>query len=86
MKKISNNKITLDNHTQKLLIITTLRYMLGRSSYGVEWIQSFILKNKDLLTEDVKSLIYRDVNNYVKDSTDINNMGWVKFLKELSDD
>lgn len=52
-------KITEDEQT--LLIVSSVRYALGRQSYIVSWMCDFILKNKERISQHVLELIIRDV-------------------------
>lgn len=78
-----------------LVIVSALRYALGRKTYIVPTMQNFILKYlEDPEMQKIKNIIVKDVKNYIDvwgDATkdlmqeyDINS--WKNFLKKLKNE
>jgi len=66
---IDNVKKTTTN--ESVVIISAVRYMLGRSSYGVGSVCDFLRENKGRLTESNKQVIIQDIKEYINDFPDV---------------
>ena len=51
---------------ESVVVISAVRYMLGRSSYGVGSVCNFLKDNQSRLTESNKQVIVRDIQEYIQ--------------------
>ena len=49
---------------EAVVVMSAVRYMLGRSSYGVGSVCDFIKENKNRLSNSNKEVIVRDIQEY----------------------
>lgn len=56
---------------ESVVVMSAVRYMLGRSSYGVGSVCDFLRENKNRLTESNKQVIVRDIKEYIKKFPDV---------------
>ena len=56
---------------ESVVVMSAVRYMLGRSSYGVGSVCDFLRENKNRLTESNKQVIVRDIEEYIKKFPDV---------------
>ncbi len=64
MKKNIKEKIDCN---ESVVIISAVRYMLGRSSYGVGCVCDYVISQKDRLTQSNKEVICRDIKKYFEE-------------------
>ena len=70
---------------ESVVIMSAVRYMLGRSSYGVGSVCDFLLDNKERLTESNKSVITRDIKEHIAEFPDTSyKEEWLKIVELLS--
>ena len=55
---------------ESVVIMSSVRYMLGRSSYGVGCVCDYVASQKNRLTESNKSVIIRDIKRHFKEYPD----------------
>lgn len=68
-----------------VIVISAVRYMLGRSSYGVGSVCDFLIDNKDKLSESNKKVITRDVEEYIEENPNISyRKDWEDMLKIIN--
>jgi len=58
------------NCNESVIIMSAIRYMCGRSSYGVGCVIDFVKSRRDELTQSNKEVIERDITGYIKDFPD----------------
>jgi len=51
---------------ESVVIMSAVRYMVGRSSYGVGCVCDYVKSNKDRLTKSNKEVIERDILETIK--------------------
>lgn len=69
---------------ESVVIMSAVRYMLGRSSYGVGCVCDYVKLNKDRLTESNKSVIIGDIKEYIKKSPNMSyKEDWIKLSNLL---
>ena len=69
---------------ESVIVMSAVRYMLGRSSYGVGAVCDFLLDNKERLTEGNKSVIVRDIEEHIQKYPDTSyKEEWLKVAKSL---
>ena len=69
---------------EAVVIMSAVRYMLGRSSYGVGCVCDYVKLNKDRLTLSNKSVIIRDINEYAEKNTDMSyKEEWLDLVNNL---
>lgn len=54
-----------------VVIMSAVRYMLGRSSYGVGCVIDYVKLLKDELSESNKNVIKRDILEYIEENPDM---------------
>ena len=70
---------------ESVVIMSAVRYMLGRSSYGVGSVCDFLLDNKERLTESNKSVITRDIKEHIAKFPDTSyKEEWLKIVELLT--
>jgi len=52
---------------ESIIIMSAVRYMLGRSSYGVGAVCDYLKANKNRLTKSNKEVIVRDIEEHFKE-------------------
>ena len=69
---------------ESVMIMSAVRYMLGRASYGVGCVCDYVISQKDRLTESNKKVICRDIDEYVKEHPDMRYKSeWAVLKSEL---
>ncbi|MFA6925180.1 MAG: hypothetical protein WC223_13125 [Bacteroidales bacterium] len=69
---------------ESVIIMSAVRYMLGRMSYGVGCVCDYVKSQKDRLTQSNKEVICRDIAEFIKDHPDIKyKEEWESVIKEL---
>ena len=72
------------NCDESVVIMSAVRYMLGRSSYGIGCVCDYVKLNKDRLTESNKSVIIRDINEQIEKFPDTSyKEKWLKLADLL---
>jgi hypothetical protein len=67
---------------ESVMIMSAVRYMLGRSSYGVGCVCDYIKSQKNRLTESNKQVIERDILERIKDFPDISyKQDWLDLIE-----
>jgi hypothetical protein len=70
------------------MLVSAVRYALGRRTYIVNWVCEFIENNKHLLRDSDRKVIIRDIKEQEKygygDKCDEED--WMKLLKILEED
>ena len=66
MKNLQNEMGT----DESVVVMSAVRYMLGRSSYGVGSVCDYLRVNRLRLTDSNKSVICRDIRKYLEDYPD----------------
>ena len=51
---------------ESVVVMSAVRYMLGRGSYGVGSVCDFLRDNKNRLTKSNKEVIVRDIKDYIQ--------------------
>jgi len=70
---------------ESVVIMSAVRYMLGRSSYGVGCVCDWVKLNKDRLTLSNKSVIIRDIKEYAEKNPDMSyKEDWQKLVEILT--
>ena len=70
---------------ESVVIMSAVRYMLGRSSYGVGSVCDYLKTQKDRLTQSNKEVICRDIREYVEKNPDITYKNdWLKIVELLT--
>jgi hypothetical protein len=70
------------NSDESVVIISAMRYMLGRSSYGVGCVIDYIKSKKDELTESNKSIIERDIMDFIAEHPySSHESKWLELIK-----
>jgi hypothetical protein len=70
---------------ESVVIMSAVRYMLGRSSYGVGCVCDYVKLNKDRLTLSNKSVIVRDIKEYFEENpTASYKEDWFKIVDLLA--
>ena len=63
-EKIKNNIIIKDLHNFQDIVISALRYSLGRRTYITYETADFIKKHNEIINERVKNVMLRDLEEY----------------------
>ena len=66
-----------------MLLVSAVRYALGRRTYIVSWTCTIIKENLYLLTKKDKQVMIRDIKNVVNYLDDIEEKEWFDLLKIL---
>ena len=70
---------------ESVIIMSAVRYMLGRSSYGVGSVCDYLRDNQSRLTESNKSVIVLDVQEYLdKNPETAYKSDWLKIIELLN--
>lgn len=70
---------------ESVVIMSAVRYMLGRSSYGVGCVIDHIKNKKDELTQSNKEVIIRDITEYIKENPKMASISeWQYLINFLS--
>lgn len=56
---------------ESVVIMSAVRYMLGRMSYGVDCVCDYVKQNKDRLSKSNKEVIERDILEFIKDNPEM---------------
>ena len=76
---------TLMDTNESVVIISAVRYMLGRGSYGVGSVCYYLKTQKDRLTKSNKEVICRDIQEYVKENPDMTYKNdWLEIVELLT--
>lgn len=69
------------------MLVSAVRYALGRSTYIVSWTCDFIKDNLHLITEKDKCIMIRDIKEQEKYGygNDCDKASWIKLLKSLEE-
>lgn len=59
-------KITFTDDEGWMLIITLVRYSLGRQTYITNWCANIVIRNWDALTDTQRDQIKREISEYKK--------------------
>jgi len=79
-----NEEISCD---ESVVIISAVRYMLGRSSYGVGCVCDYLKVKRKQLTASNKEVIIRDINEYMIKYPDMNyKLRWLEIINILNKD
>ena len=67
------------------MIISSVRYALGRRTYIVAWTCGFIINNKHLLTEEDRNVIIKDIRSQEKFGygDECDKQEWLRLLEVL---
>lgn len=68
------------------MLVSAVRYALGRQTYIVQWTCEIITKNLDLLTYKDKQVMIRDIENPLDYGDDCDKECWLKLLKTLKEE
>lgn len=70
---------------ESVVVISAVRYMLGRSSYGVGSVCNYVISQKDRLTQSNKEVICRDIKEYLEEypATQYEEY-WIKVIEHLT--
>ena len=69
---------------ESVVTMSAVRYMLGRSSYGVGSVCDFLRDNKDRLTESNKGVITRDILEHLEKFPDTpHKKDWIEIVDLL---
>jgi hypothetical protein len=67
---------------ESIVIMSAVRYMLGRASYGVGAVCDYVKENKNRLTDSNKQVIIRDIREYIEENPDIpQKKDWLELLE-----
>ncbi len=72
-----------DNLKFALVVGSALRYGLGRKTYITGVISEFIINNIELIPDDQKAVMIRDIKQQEYYGDDCDEKNWMKLLKEL---
>ena len=67
---------------ESVIVMSAVRYMLGRSSYGVGSVCDFLRDNEKRLTASNKSVIIRDIKEHIEKFPDTTYQeDWLKIVE-----
>lgn len=70
---------------ESVVVMSALRYALGRGSYAVGCVCDFIKSNKNRLTESNIEVIIRDIQEYVQEHPDMRyKQDWLDVVEFLT--
>jgi len=70
---------------ESVVIMSAVRYMLGRSSYGVGSVCDFLKKNKERFSKSNKEVIIRDIKEYFDEFPEASyKKDWFEIIDLLS--
>ena len=70
---------------ESVVVMSAVRYMLGRSSYGVGSVCDFLRDNKSRLTASNKEVIIRDIKEHIQKFPDTSyKSDWLNVVKLLT--
>ena len=70
---------------ESVVIMSAVRYMLGRMSYGVGCVCDYVVSQKDRLTKSNKEVICRDIAEWLEKYPDTKyKEEWLKVVSNLS--
>lgn len=72
--------IKIDSNLQDM-IISALRYAIGKKSYITGQTADFIMKNPNLIDSRVKKIMIKDLRNYLENRIDLYNDDDIDFQK-----
>ena len=81
-----NNEINNKNNNFEAIVEAAVRYGLGRRTYITSVIPEFIISNLDILSNDVKFLIIRDIKNQKDYGDNCDRRSWMDLLERLEND
>lgn len=69
---------------ESVVIMSAVRYMLGRSSYGVGCVVDYVKSQKDRLTQSNKEAIIRDITERIAEQEEITyQKDWLDLVEYL---
>lgn len=71
---------------ERVVIMSAVRYMLGRSSYGVGSVCDYLKLKEGELTESNKSVILKDIKEFIEENPEhSHNKYWLEIVDLLSE-
>ena len=69
---------------ESVVIMSAVRYALGRSSYAVGCVCDYVKSQKKRLTQSNKEVIIRDITEYINENSDLTyKKDWLDLIEEL---
>ena len=66
---------------ESVVVISAVRYMIGRSSYGVGSVCDYLKTNKDRLSKSNKEVITREILEYIEKNPDMRyKKDWIEAM------